>query len=956
MREVPLHPGEENPDQQQQSEPNAIPFTADSRVHVLVVEDQPQMARMIAATLTKLYNVTIASDGQEGLEQALALRPDIILCDVLMPRMNGEQLVALLRAQPDFDDVPIVVLSGRTDEQLRIQLLRAGAQDFLVKPFHYEELRIRVANQLMMRHVRQMLQQEVTQQSHNLADMVKDVVERKRESEQVVLSLQESEANFRMLANVMPQIVWTARPDGRLDYYNQRWFDYTGMTPEQTQDLGWRYVMHPDDLQKCLDVWTHAVETGESHEMEYRFKRASDGIYRWHLGRTSSMRDSHGTIIKWFGTSTDIDDQKRIEETLRFSETQLQEALHLAETNYRQLERTQSQLRAIIDASQEAMLFLKPDGRPIKVNRRFTSFFGLDDTTVLSQSPDQLITLLKGLFEAADSLDQWSNWSTTDQEHIFREQLVQMQPAPREFDLTSLPVINVDQAYLGRLYVWHDVTHEREVDRMKSEFVSLVSHELRTPLTSIQGYIDLLLSDDTVGELTELQREFLGIAQNNSRRLVNITNDLLDLSRIESGKMELRRVPLNLNLLIGDLMHSFQPAWALKRQTFTLRLPESAPMALGDADRVTQILTNLLSNAHKYTPEEGHIDLSVETDGTVARISITDSGIGLSTGDQAKLFTRFYRVPNAATQAGGGTGLGLVITRSLVEMQGGKIQVTSEPGRGSTFSFTLPLSRPLELPTSPQELQPGRRILVVDDEPDIRRLLQHYLEGADYEVMMASTGEEAFQLARIAQPDLITLDILLPDSSGLTVLERLKSDAATASIPVIMLTIVKDDGQGRLLGATDYLDKPIAALDLLQRIATVFTDQSQQRLILLVAAASEQNEPLVLALQGAGHKVMIVPDGRKLLALARRAHPDLIIFDAAVPPMGGLALLQALRADPDIRTLPVIMTGTQPGELGMHWHTLTPIGYVDIWGNPGHVEAIVQVITQRLKTGTSAPV
>lgn len=694
MRDVPLHPEEEKSDLQQQSEPNTIPVTAGSRAHVLVVEDQPQMARMIAATLTTLYRVTTASDGQEGLEQALALRPDIILCDVLMPRMNGEQLVTVLRAQPDFDDVPIVALSGRTDEQFRIQLLRAGAQDFLVKPFHYEELQVRVANLLMMRQVRLVLQQEVTQQSQNLADLVNEVVVRKRESEQVVLALQESETNFRMLANAMPQIVWTAQPDGLLDYYNQRWFDYTGMTLEQTQDLGWEPVIAADDLQKCLDGWTHAVETGESHEIEYRFKRASDGMYRWHLGRAFPIRDSHDTIIKWFGTCTDIDDQKRGEEALRISEARLQETLRCAETNYAQLARTQSQLRAIIDASQEAMLLLTPDGRPIKVNRRFTNFFGLDDTTVLSQSPAQLIALLKGLFDASDSLDQWLTWSTTDQERIFREQLVQMSPRRREFDLSSLPVINVDQTYLGRLYVWHDVTHDREVDRMKSEFVSLVSHELRTPLTSIQGYIELLLTDDTVGELNELQREFLSITQNNSRRLVSITNDLLDLSRIESGKMEMRRAPLDLNLLIGELIPSFQPAWDARRQTFTLRLPETAPMVLGDADRVTQILTNLLSNAHKYTPEEGHIDLSVETAGSVARIAITDSGIGLSTEEQAKLFTRFYRVLNAATQAGGGTGLGLVITRSLVEMQGGEIQVTSEPGRGSIFHFTLPLAQP----------------------------------------------------------------------------------------------------------------------------------------------------------------------------------------------------------------------------------------------------------------------
>ncbi len=384
--------------------------------------------------------------------------------------------------------------------------------------------------------------------------------------------------------------------------------------------------------------------------------------------------------------------KKATEEALRLSEAQLQAALHRADANYAQLERTKSQLRAIIDASQEALLFLSPGGRPLKVNTRFTDFFGLDDTTVLSQSPDQLMALLKGLFEDDVSLDRWLAWSTREQEHIFRERQVQVGPVRREFDLSSLPVMNVDQTYIGRVYVWHDITHEREVDRMKSAFVSMVSHELRTPLTSIKGYVDLILTDETVGELTELQREFLGITQHNTRRLMSITNDLLDLSHIESGKIELHCTPLDISLLIRELLPSFQPGWDARRQTFTLHLPEEVLMVLAEAHRVTQILDNLLSNAHKYTPDEGHIDLLIETVGPVARVAITDSGIGLSTDEQAQLFTRFYRAHNAITQAGGGTGLGLAITRSLVEMQGGQIQVSSEPGHGSTFRFTLPLA------------------------------------------------------------------------------------------------------------------------------------------------------------------------------------------------------------------------------------------------------------------------
>ena len=349
-----------------------------------------------------------------------------------------------------------------------------------------------------------------------------------------------------------------------------------------------------------------------------------------------------------------------------------------------------------------------------------------------------------------------------------------------------------------------NVTREREVDRMKSEFVSLVSHELRTPLTSIKGYIDLLLDGDA-GELTGEQRGYLDIVKDNADRLIALINDLLNVSRIESGKIELQRGPLDLARLIHGVADSLRPSIEAKGQHLTLSLAgghESSPggrdgtllpAVLADADRVTQILTNLLSNAYKYTPVGGSISVRACTQGDHVRVDVQDTGIGLSTEEQAQLFTRFFRARNQTTQEVGGTGLGLSIARSLVEMQGGKITVSSAPGQGSTFSFTLPIAQTqAEHETSSHPAQPGGRILVVDDEQDIAHLIQRYLEREGYQVLLAHNAADALRVARSEHSDLITLDIKLPDVEGLTVLEWLKSNSTTTAIPVLLLSI-KDD-------------------------------------------------------------------------------------------------------------------------------------------------------------------
>jgi signal transduction histidine kinase len=232
----------------------------------------------------------------------------------------------------------------------------------------------------------------------------------------------------------------------------------------------------------------------------------------------------------------------------------------------------------------------------------------------------------------------------------------------------------------------------QEANRLKTEFVSMVSHELRTPLTSIQGYAELLLEDQQIaGE----ERESLTIVKKNADRLLGLINDLLDLSRIEAGRVDLQRTSLDLARLILEVAGSLRPLIEAKRQRLRLELGDALPAVWADADRVTQILTNLISNAHKYTLVEGSITVAAQRDDGFVRVDVSDTGIGLSPEDQAQLFTKFFTAHYRSPQAGGGTGLGLVITRLLVELHGGRITVSSAPGQGSTFSFSLPA---LEIP------------------------------------------------------------------------------------------------------------------------------------------------------------------------------------------------------------------------------------------------------------------
>jgi len=495
----------------------------------------------------------------------------------------------------------------------------------------------------------------------------------------------------------------------------------------------------------------------------------------------------------------------------------------------------------------------------------------------------------------------------------------------KTLSVSFAPVGDFTGGVTGTVAVFRDFTFEAEVDRMKSDFVSIVSHELRTPLTSIKGYLDLI-SIGASGPVTKQQKSFLAIARDNAERLNELVTDLLDISRIESGRTDLNVQVVSMRGIIEEAAAVLKKEFDDRGLSLALDLPPDLPEIFGDPNRITQIMTNLLSNAYKYTVQ-GEVTVRARRTPDAIQVDVVDTGLGISVEDQAKLFTRFFRVDDPTVRQQPGTGLGLHITKSLAEMHGGQIWLQSQPGVGSTFSFTLPLpaglvheiaageTRVAEPASQPAvaALPAGPWILVVDNEPDVAHLFQMQLEKEGYRVNVVTQGSRVLDIARQLQPELITLDLLM-DTDGLTILSQLKADPQTARIPVVTVSVVPDAKKGMALGAVDYLIKPLNEGQLLSCVQQVLDrlGSSSQGKILVVDDERDIVGWLTQVLTHYGFSVTEAYDGVQALEAATADRPDLILLDLKMPRMDGRATIRRLREQEETRSVPVIVfTATQ---------------------------------------------
>jgi signal transduction histidine kinase/FixJ family two-component response regulator/HAMP domain-containing protein len=341
----------------------------------------------------------------------------------------------------------------------------------------------------------------------------------------------------------------------------------------------------------------------------------------------------------------------------------------------------------------------------------------------------------------------------------------------------------------GVVWTLRDITERARLEQAKSDFVATASHELRSPLTSIKGFIELLESTNSEN-LTERQHEFIRIVLQSTDRLVDLVNDLLDIARIESGQFEIHARAVDLRATIEEVAALMQPRLLEKRQRLDLRIAEPRIPALADPARVRQIVTNLMTNAHLYTGEDGSITVRLEGDRSATRITVADSGRGMSPEDLRRVFDRFYR-GSGDERKSPGTGLGLAIVKSLVDMHGGAVDVSSEVGRGTTFTITLP-SAPAFAAGPPTAAGPAlktRRVLVVDDEPALAALIAQQLQPLGVEAVRVHSGAEALERLRAESFDAMTLDVLMPGLNGLDVLRAVRSTPRLRELPVIFVSV-----------------------------------------------------------------------------------------------------------------------------------------------------------------------
>jgi PAS domain S-box-containing protein len=511
---------------------------------------------------------------------------------------------------------------------------------------------------------------------------------------------------FQSIAEALPHIVWTATAEGDLDYANGRWFEYTGMTADETEIFGWEAVLHADDLGSAVAAWENSKQNGVRFESEHRLKRASDGLYRWHAARAVPFHDATGALTQWYGSHVDIHDQKS---AIAYAERLAsQSRLHEQEMSARK--RAEAALRASSELFRQieehapiGLALVSLEGMFMRVNPAMSALTGYTKDELLAlgyaelMHPDDVHLIRSYVARTRESTgtnagietrlmhkDGYALWSSLTFSLVRDDAREDLYFIAQVQDVTPRKVAEAAKIAQEAALFAADV---------KSRFLATMSHELRTPMNGIIGLTELL----SLTELSDAQREYVEIVLESGASLLRVLDDILDFSKADAGKLRLEIIDFDLPGQIRSLGALFAPRAKTKGIQLSMHVDPAVPaMVKGDPGRIRQILMNLIGNALKFTPADGSVKIFVATDAseataTTVRFTVIDSGPGIAPEVRDRLFVPFSQLDDSTTRKYGGTGLGLAICKQLVDLMGGEIGISSEPPSGSAFWFTLPL-------------------------------------------------------------------------------------------------------------------------------------------------------------------------------------------------------------------------------------------------------------------------
>ena len=717
--------------------------------------------------------------------------------------------------------------------------------------------------ELLYRPLGRWLEVRIFPSSEGLTTYLQDISQRKAAEE----SLRQSQEDLRALANSIPQLAWIASFDGTIAWYNQLWHDYTGTSAEQMAGDGWSIAYDARYLPPMLQGWKTALRDGTPFEMEFPI-RGADGQYRWFLTRANPVRDQGGQLLRWFGTSTDVDQVKHAQEALR-DETRVLELLN----------NTGAALAGTLDLP--ALLQETVDAATRISGARFGAFY-YDDAGEVHDDPGALpvARAINGIsLRQADTIAaELRQGPAMRQNDLLAAPDASADGAPPLRSCLSLPVSSRSGLSMGHLLLGHPqagmfsarserivlaiaaqaavaldntrlyaaatrAAEERKVlldserearaeaertNRLKDDFLATLSHELRTPLSAILGWAQVLRRGTR--DQADLHRGLQSI-ERNARAQAQLIEDLLDMNRITSDKVLLDLQPLAPASVIASAVETLRPAADAKHIAIHSSIASDAGTIMGDPGRIQQVIWNLLSNALKFTPQGGRVDIGVRREASRLAITVADNGVGIKQDFLPHVFDRFRQADASTTRRHGGLGLGLAIVKHLVEQHGGTVTASSAGDmQGASFTVRLPLGAPSavarqagDAPSARADLR-GVRVLLVDDEADARELTERILRDNHAEVHSAGSVAQALQLLEQVRPHVLVSDIGMPDADGFDLLAHIRTHASpdAARLPALALTAFaqpQDRQRALANGFQAWVAKPLDPAELLAAVA-----------------------------------------------------------------------------------------------------------------------------------------